>query len=185
MSELMLFGLPVVIYVLVQSRPHGIGWAAAANRIGLQFGPLTSYYWALLLTMVNLGLFVVVLPLLPADRMDAVGVTFILASTFTLALGVISRAVLEELFFRGLVFGVLLPRLGYWWGNLIQSTIFLLPHLILLTVDPGFWPLLPVQFASGWLAGWLRQRSGSLLPGALTHVLVNLLSPVLVLWLLG
>ena len=57
----------------------------------------------------------------------------------------------------------------------MQAVIFLLAHLPLLLVSPGLWPLLPLQFGAGWVAGWLRYRSGSILPGWLSHSLINTL----------
>lgn len=90
----------------------------------------------------------------------------------------IARASGEEIFFRGLVGGVLQRRLGFGRGNLVQATIFVLPHVALLLVDAGFWPLLPVQFAAGWLLGLLRHKSGSFVPGAVLHAGTNLLAGV-------
>ncbi len=86
----------------------------------------------------------------------------------------------EEILFRGLIGGVLIRRLGFWVGNTAQAVVFLLPHALLLAVDPRIWPILPVQFLAGWMLGWLRHRSGSVLPGALVHAAVNLLVGVLV-----
>ena len=64
-------------------------------------------------------------------------------------------------------------RLGFALGNLIQAAIFLLPHLLLLTVSTALWPLLVAQFLAGWLQGWLLYRSGSILPGWIAHSLGN------------
>lgn len=65
-------------------------------------------------------------------------------------------------------------RLGFFWGNLLQAALFLIPHLPLLLVDVRLLPLLPVQFLTGWLLGWLRHRTGSFVPGAVLHAAVNL-----------
>jgi len=54
------------------------------------------------------------------------------------------RAVGEEGFFRGLLGGVLIRRLGFGRGNLVQTLIFLVPHLALLLVDVRSWPIVPV-----------------------------------------
>ncbi|MBB1033761.1 CPBP family intramembrane metalloprotease [Dietzia sp. CQ4] len=95
-------------------------------------------------------------------------------SSVGVAAAVVLRAVGEEVFFRGLLGGVFIRRLGFGWGNLLQSVVFLVPHLALLAVDVRLWPLIPVQFAAGWLLGWLRHRSGTLVPGAAVHALANL-----------
>ena len=81
----------------------------------------------------------------------------------------------EEIFFRGLLGGWLVQRFGFWIGNTVQALTFLLPHLLLLAVSFSFWPIILVQFMAGWLLGWLRIRSGSILPGWLAHSLSNAL----------
>ena len=81
----------------------------------------------------------------------------------------------EEIFFRGLLGGWLIRRFGFRNGNLIQALIFLLPHFLLLLVGLDLWPILAVQFVAGWLLGWLRFRSESILPGWLAHSLINAL----------
>lgn len=81
----------------------------------------------------------------------------------------------KEIFFRGWLGGWLVRRFGFAAGNLTQALCFLLPHLLLLLISVRLWPILLVQFAAGWLLGWLRQRSDSILPGWAVHSLVNAL----------
>lgn len=81
----------------------------------------------------------------------------------------------EEIFFRGLVGGWLFRRLGFAAGNAVQALLFLLPHLLLLTLGLDLWPIIGVQAAAGWLMGWLRHRSDSILPGWFAHSLINAL----------
>ncbi|AKK09024.1 CAAX protease self-immunity [Corynebacterium testudinoris] len=89
------------------------------------------------------------------------------------ALSVAAAAIGEEIFFRGLLQGALArwrgPRFALWG----QAVFFLLPHLALLLIDARLWPLLPAQFLMGVLLGVLRERSGSLWPAALAHVITN------------
>lgn len=89
------------------------------------------------------------------------------------------RAVGEEIFFRGLLGGVLFRRLGFVRGNLLQAVFFLVPHLVLLLIDARLWLIIPVQFAAGWLLGWLRHKTGTFLPGAAVHAIVNLAAGLL------
>jgi membrane protease YdiL (CAAX protease family) len=92
--------------------------------------------------------------------------TAMLREAFYVALG-------EEMFFRGLLGGWLMRKLGFALGNLVQAAIFLLPHLLLLQLGTAIWPVFIVQFVAGWLQGWLRYRSASILPGWLVHTLSN------------
>jgi membrane protease YdiL (CAAX protease family) len=85
----------------------------------------------------------------------------------------------EEVFFRGLFGGWLMERLGFQLGNLVQTASFVAPHLALLIISLRFWPALLGQLAGGWLLGWLRHRSGSILPGWLSHTLLNTMSDVI------
>jgi len=68
--------------------------------------------------------------------------------------------------------------MGFTVGNLIQSVVFLLPHLLLLQLGTAIWPVFIVQGAAGWLQGWLRYRSNSILPGWVVHTLSNTASAV-------
>lgn len=90
-----------------------------------------------------------------------------------ISLAVILRAVGEEIFFRGFLGGMLQRRLGFWVGNSIQAAIFLLPHLLLLTIDARLWPILPIQYVVGWILGALRHRSGSVIECAILYAAVN------------
>lgn len=85
----------------------------------------------------------------------------------------ILRAVGEEIFFRGFLGGLFLRRWGLWGGNTLQAALFLVPHLVLLSVDVHLWPILPVQFLSGWILGAVRYRSGSIIECSILHAAVN------------
>ena len=78
----------------------------------------------------------------------------------------------EEAFFRGFRGGLLIRRLGFSIGNLLQAALFMLPRTLLLTISLGLWPLLLIQLLAGWLQGWLFYRSGSTvsLPGWHHHL---------------
>jgi membrane protease YdiL (CAAX protease family) len=69
--------------------------------------------------------------------------------------------------------GWLVQRFGFRADNLVQALVFLLPHLLLITISLNLWPVVAVQFVAGWLLGWLRFRSDSILPGWLAHSLIN------------
>lgn len=87
--------------------------------------------------------------------------------------GVVQTGFAEEFFFRGLIAGSLARRLPFPWANLLQALVFLAPHLLLLTVAPEAWGLLPLIFAAALVLGWLRIRSGSILGPWIVHAAGN------------
>jgi len=96
-------------------------------------------------------------------------------------LELLNRALPEEVFFRGLLGGCMTRRLGFWPGNTLQALVFLLPHLMLLTITQELWPITLLQFAAGWLQGWLRWRSESVIPSTIVHTITNMLGALPVL----
>jgi sodium transport system permease protein len=94
-------------------------------------------------------------------RFQAVPLWLIL---LTLAL---APAVFEELCFRGFLFGALRTRLTGGWTVIATAILFGVFHEILF---PG--KLLPSTFL-GLVLGWVRLRTGSVLPGILLHALHN------------
>ncbi len=88
----------------------------------------------------------------------------------------------EEVFVRGLLGGWLMERMGFHRGNLVQAVCFLIPHLLLLVISLQLWPVLLFQFAGGYLLGWLRHQSGSILPGWLSHTLINTMSDAIAMF---
>jgi len=76
-------------------------------------------------------------------------------------------AIFEEIAFRGIIFGVLQRVLGPTEALLVSALMFAILHLSV--------PSMPHLFLMGLVLGWLRLRTGSLLPGMLTHFTHNLL----------
>lgn len=96
------------------------------------------------------------------------------AAVAAFARELVHRSLGEELFFRGLLAGLLFRRMRFSVANLLQSLLFLLPHTLILPLAGWrFWPLLVPVLVSGWLLGWLRHRSSSIFPGVLAHALAN------------
>ncbi len=177
--ELVLFSLPTLAYVLVQSRGNDRRVSDALTRVGLAWGSASAFGWALVLLPPLLLTGWLAIALVPDEVLSTPGVAVAQVTSVGVAINVALRAFGEEVFFRGLLGGVLMRRLGFQRGNLLQAVLFLVPHLALLAVDVRLWPLLPVQFAAGWLLGWLRHRAGTLVPGAVVHVLANLAAGLL------
>ncbi|GAB47336.1 CPBP family intramembrane glutamic endopeptidase [Mobilicoccus pelagius] len=171
MTEFVLLCLPSAVYVLVALR-RGRG-SEAWRRCGLGRGESRGYLFALAL-LVPCGLLAwAATSVIPAEARAAPGVTTVALSPLA-AIGVALRAGGEEVFFRGLLGGLLIRRFGFTVGNLLQAGVFLLPHVALLLADMRLWPLLPIQFGAGLALGWLRHGHGSVWPGALVHTAVNL-----------
>jgi len=181
--QLLVFSIPSLIY-LALSRRKGRPLTEALERLGWQGSRPVHYGWAIGVTLLvgasgwlafqNVPPEVLQDPHLNVSVYAGWEVSIVsllriaLREAFYVALG-------EEVFFRGFLGGWLHRRLGFAIGNLVQALVFLLPHLFVLLVSAGLWPILLVQLTTGWLLGWLRYRSGSILPGWLAHSLVNLL----------
>jgi membrane protease YdiL (CAAX protease family) len=91
-----------------------------------------------------------------------------------LALNSLAPAVVEEIAFRGIIFGRLRRVLGEREGWQVQAAFFAILHL-----SPV---IFPTHFAMGLIFGWLRMRTGSLLPGMILHALWNAASILLELY---
>jgi membrane protease YdiL (CAAX protease family) len=179
--QLIIFSLPSILYVFIQRiRKHD--WKLIFKNIGIT-GTLPKYL-ALGLGMGLLpGLLSLMLPnFLPADILDQPGIAQtayagwpLSVSSFLLAFlrEALYAALGEEIFFRGFLGKWLFRKFGFITGNLVQSLVFLLPHLLLLTISMQLWPLLIAQFIGGWIFGWLCYRSESILPSWLAHSLGN------------
>jgi CAAX prenyl protease-like protein len=85
--------------------------------------------------------------------------------------------------FQGTVGRMVFRRFDFLLGNTLQTLIFLLPHFLTLLAGVYLWPLLVFPVILGWLNGWLRYKSDSILPGMLVHGLGNTLSDALAMWL--
>ena len=174
MIEFILFCIPSLIYVAVQSRRTDQPLQSALRRVGASWGSPAAYGWAGICLVPLLLSSWLLLGLIPEEILSGSDLLIARYTSVGLIIGAILRAVGEEVFFRGLLAGVLIRRLGFWWRNLLQTVIFLIPHLPLLFLDIGLWPFIPMQFIAGYLFGYLRHRSGTFLPVAIVHVIINL-----------
>jgi membrane protease YdiL (CAAX protease family) len=177
----LLLSLPSAITALRwrrRGRPWGtalaaVGWRGAGAR-DLLLGALVAGAGALLALLVYrlLPLEVLTAPGVAARRYAgaAPGPALVLRALGYEAVFVTFG---EESFFRGWLQGWAERRWGFWRGNALQAGAFLLPHLLLLLVSPALWPVLGLVLAGGWTTGWLRHRSGSILPGWLAHSVAN------------
>src|SRR5262249_51612492 len=86
---------------------------------------------------------------------------------------VVWAPIVEELIFRGLLYGTLRTRLGVWPAAVGSALIFSLPHGYAAAGSLSV-------FMSGMLWAWAYERTRSLWPGMLAHSANNLMST---LWL--
>ena len=179
--QLIVFSIPSLIYIAVRRR-LGENWNEVFRKIGWQGSRPIYFLWSLGVMIIVGGLGWLAFQAVPSEVMqdpninisDYAGWTLSVTSFLLVWLReAIYVALGEEIFFRGFLGGWLVRRLGFAIGNTIQALIFLLPHLLLLLVSQGLWPIIIVQLIAGWLLGWLRYRSISILPGWLAHSLTN------------
>lgn len=179
--QLIIFSIPSFIYLAFQQK-RGKNRAETFARIGWQLCSAKYFLWGLGLTAIMSGSSWLLFQMLPADVWQNPNVNISnyagqTRSVSTFLLVWLREAIYvtlgEEIFFRGFLGGWLISRFGFAVGNTIQAGIFLLPHLLLLTVSLALWPIIPIQFLAGWLLGWLRYWSDSILPGWLAHSLTN------------
>jgi len=97
-----------------------------------------------------------------ADDGEGLAVTATYADIFLLA---VLPALMEEVAFRGLVFSALEPLLPSWRSVVVSAALFSLLHLSPIKI--------PLYLGLGLVLGWLRIRSGSLLPPMLMHFAYN------------
>jgi hypothetical protein len=184
-AQPILFSIPVWIYITVRRHgDEGDDWTTIRQDIGWQSSAPIYFLWALGVTLVAGGLGWLAFQMLPPaifqdpniNLSDYAGMTPSLTTFLMIWLReAIYAALGEEIFFRGFLGGWLNRRWGFIAGNTVQTLVFLLPHLLLLLVSLQLWPILLVQGIAGWLLGWLRHRSGSILPGWIAHSLANAL----------
>jgi membrane protease YdiL (CAAX protease family) len=150
-------------------RKYRVGWGALglqgfrAPMVGLGCGLLLAsfafnFVYSSVLALFGLRMQIDLMPILAQLSSPCL---FLLA-------GVIVAPLVEELFFRGFVFSGLRTRYGWSRAAVISSALFALFHLQPLAIPP--------MFLLGYLFAFIYQRSRSLWPAILMHVLMNALA---------
>jgi membrane protease YdiL (CAAX protease family) len=81
---------------------------------------------------------------------------------------VLMAPVVEEVFFRGFLFGGLWTRWGWLPAALVSSLLFSLAHLSPYVVPP---------FAAiGFLFAWSYRKTGAITPSIIAHLMINVVS---------
>lgn len=188
-----IFLLPSLITLVVlrfRRRP----WEKILSLLGWQLGSPVYYLWVFLFILITtipvLLLALFVFPDFyrhPSQGTSLYNYAHLGLNFFSVLSAFVNEffftALGEEAFFRGWLGGWLMRRFGFWVGNALQTLIFLIPHALILLVDAHLWPFLAFPLLLGWLNGWLRYKSDSILPGMLIHALGNTLNDVLAMWM--
>jgi membrane protease YdiL (CAAX protease family) len=86
----------------------------------------------------------------------------------------VSAPFTEELFFRGVLFGLYRRRQPTWLAYLVSGVLFAAAHVMPTRMSPSQMAALGIGiFALGTLLAWTYQRTGSLYPGMLAHAVNN------------
>lgn len=92
----------------------------------------------------------------------------------------LKTGIAEEIFFRGFIAKRSYPQFGFFKGNLVQASIFALPHVVI------HGPASPLDiavrivnaFMLGYAFGYIveKKSSGSILPVMTAHTIINILN---------
>ncbi|MDO4686790.1 MAG: CPBP family intramembrane metalloprotease [Corynebacterium sp.] len=175
MVELILFSLPTLIYLLIYRKNLN----GARTTMGIIVPKANDFLWAAITGVLLCGLSYPVMQFLSNSLFSQAGVT-VAAFGLWSVLQTIFRATGEEVFFRGFLHGILGKRLSPAITIVVVATLFLLPHLLLLQVDIGFWKLLPLQWVGGIVFGVLRYTTGGITAPIVAHSAVNLAQMMLI-----
>lgn len=179
-----------ILVLLGSSVVMGIGmWAFVVSPLGgrwdvIGWGPPARSMWNLLwqIPLVIVSALIVqiavIAPFTSAEPAQGsvedvlVGTSLpVVAIGVTLICGVVP--VWEELFFRGVVFGMIRTRLGRWGGAALAGCVFAIVHLVAV----GFPYLAVIGFSLCIMAEWYR----SVVPGIILHSVNNALVAITLL----
>ena len=181
--QLIMLSIPSLIYFVIR-KWRGDKWKDVLEKIGCQGSRPICFLWSLGVIILVGGLGWLAFQAVPTSILQDPNINISDYSGWTLSVTsfllmwlreAIYVALGEEIFFRGFLGGWLVRRLGFAIGNTVQALVFIMPHLLLLIVSQSLWPIIIVQLIAGWLLGWLRYRSNSILPGWFAHSLTNAL----------
>jgi membrane protease YdiL (CAAX protease family) len=180
-----LIGAP---YGLVRNAIAGVAWLVLAALMAVAFYRLTPSprphlrIWvrpgqtALLMGIGFSLLFLVVAFALPAPLIGREGVPLLsLGGSAAVAYGVANatQAIAQEIQFRGVLLGALERQQTRRVALVTQALIFAVAHIAVQYQGPAD-SLIPIVILLGLIWGWMTQRSNSILPAAVVHVVAEL-----------
>jgi membrane protease YdiL (CAAX protease family) len=177
---LVVAGVPFLVYALYLKWHDRRRFPDIARRAGLQLGEPRYIGYCAAFAIAAVAILVIWPPSLslfvragsPQEPFRGLGMSGT-AVAMALLYGVVQTGFSEELLFRGLIAGSLSRRLPVVWADLVQSFVFLIPHLFLLRIVPEMWSFLPFIFAAALWVGWVRIKSGSIVGPWLIHGSLN------------
>jgi membrane protease YdiL (CAAX protease family) len=126
--------------------------------------------------MAGLAVFIAVTLALPASALGRVGIA-VPAALDALRNGLVAgdllQAATQEIQFRGALLSVLESTLRPWQANAAQSVLFGFGHLALEQYEGPIVALIPLTIALGFVLGWVTQRTRSIWPAIVVHVVAE------------
>ncbi|MGA9920595.1 MAG: type II CAAX endopeptidase family protein [Candidatus Dormiibacterota bacterium] len=179
------YGVLLGIVLLFASRHGGGAWARLGLRRFALWVAVLMPPLAFLLQIVT-GIISEILSPLLGNMKNPQGCDISQAFGADPYLAVISIAVIapivEEIVFRGFIYGGLRPRWGVWASVLVSSAGFALAHSF--SVGGSILLLGPSLFIAGVALALVYERSRSLIPGIVLHASFNLIA-VIAIFLVG
>ena len=179
----------VYVLLIVSLLTASGGWSAAVEAFGLRIQPRNALMGVLVVGALSLATllgYAVIGAWAPlADELvwvgrdgGRLGSLDPVTTAITLVRGTLLAAVGEELLFRGALFGWPRARLPAWPTIVLTATLWTAMHAGLLVA-------LPYVLIQGLGLGWLRERTGSVIPGIAFHALHNTVLFIAVFVLVG
>ena len=185
-ENMLIAAIPSGLYAAFARRRLRLATAEIASRLGLRIGNAEWYAAGLAASIPFAAMSVIASTWTKTFHGSMIG-PLAGASPSAAAIGaalsysVVATGIPEEFLFRGLIAGALFRKFSFWKANVVQASIFMLPHLLILFFAPKLWFLMPEVFVMALTLGWLRHRSGSIGPGILVHAAANLAGALAVL----
>jgi uncharacterized protein len=144
----------------------GASWRGALSRLGVRGFRLSAVGWMVLAVFAYLAFAAVYISLVGEPEQEDIAEAFG-PVPFQILLVVVAAPISEELCFRGMLFGGLRERLPLTAAALISGLVFGGLHAV-----TGL-SAVPPLIAFGFLLALLYEKTGSIVPGILLHMLNN------------
>lgn len=154
---MLILGFPMLIKI--------IKWKKWKVNIGLNGANLKYYLYGIPIVL----LFIVLEYAWPSSSATAISSSLNSRTTLELLANIfiagLCTPIIEELMFRGFMYSGLRQRFGIWFSAIVTSVIFAAMHVDLVF---ALW-----LFVFSAVLCWLREKSGSVVPGMVVHGLFN------------